>query len=244
MSSILKKSLIISAIFLSFLFYDNNKFAIQRVITMNYYRLYANLLPITTNKDQWVELAVPFHRQEHALSCEVATLKMILDFYGHNISENELLAKLTFSTKAPRSPENIWADADTGFVGNIDGKMPNTGYGVYEEELARLASQYREARALKGATLEDILASISRGVPVIVWGHIASGRDISWQTSDGDTEKAVYGEHTRVLIGFKGTTSNPSHLILLDPVYGKIIFSKNKFIKNWASLDNRALLVY
>jgi uncharacterized protein YvpB len=154
---------------------------------------------------------------------------MVLHYYGLDIPESELLAKLTFDTKQPRSPDNIWGDADIGFVGNIDGRMPNTGYGVYEGELANLANQYLHAQAFRGANLSDILTAVARGRPVIVWGHVASGKDISWRTIDGRIEKAIYGEHTRILIGFSGTVLNPKYLVLLDPIYGEIILSKNKF---------------
>jgi len=225
-------------------FYSQNKAGIERVINRNYYQLYGALLPLSTDKETTTILNVPFHRQEHALSCEIATLKMVLGYYGLNVSESELLAKLEFDTKDPRSPQNTWGDADMGFVGNIDGRMPNTGYGVYEDELSRLANQYRIAMAFINTDFNLIMSTLARGKPVIIWGHVASGKDISWQTPDGEKEKAIYGEHTRVLIGFSGTVSNPKYLVLLDPIYGKIFLSKDKFLENWASLDNRSVIVY
>ena len=33
-------------------------------------------------------------------------------------------------------------------------------------------------------------------------------------------------------------------LIFLDPIYGKVVWSADKFLQNWASLDNRAVVVY
>lgn len=213
--------------------------SVQRSVKKIYYKI--------QNFKQYpadVKLDVPYHKQEHALSCEVAVLKMALDYYGIGPSENELIGQLNFDTKESRTKTNIWGDPDLGFVGNIDGRIPNGGYGVYEDPIVALASKYREAKKLTGASLSDILKEVSSNHPVIIWGTSASGRDISWETKTGKKIKAVYGEHTRLLIGFSGTVDNPTSVILHDPIYGTISMSIKKFLKNWATLDNKAVVVY
>ncbi|MBI2454337.1 MAG: C39 family peptidase [Parcubacteria group bacterium] len=200
------------------------------------------LLPFRKNPD--VVLKVRFHKQEHALSCEIAALKMILNYHGVAVSEDELLRDLPFDTAGPRSKNNVWGDPDRGFVGDIDGKIPNIGYGVYENPIVDLALQYREAKKMESAALADVLNEVASGHPVIVWGSLGSGKDISWQTASGRPVKAVYGEHTRVLIGYGGAPENPKYVVLLDPIYGRITMSKNKFIKDWALLGNKAVVVY
>lgn len=191
-----------------------------------------------------VLLDVPFHRQEHALSCEIATLKMVLNYHGQVVSEGELLKDLPFDTADSRSSGNIWGDPDRGFVGNIDGKVPHGGYGVYEDPIVNLALQYRDARKLENATLFDVLTEVAGGNPVIVWGFLASGKDISWRTKEGKYIKAVFGEHTRVITGFSGTPENPKTITLLDPIYGKIRMSAKGFEGNWARLGNKAVVIY
>lgn len=191
-----------------------------------------------------VKLNVPYHRQEHALSCEIAALKMALNFYGVKISESELLAELAYDTKLPRSKDNIWGDPDLGFVGNINGNIPNQGYGVYEQPIADIASKFRKSKALKNGSLSNILTEVAEKHPVIVWGTLASGKDISWKTKEGKFIKAIYGEHTRVVIGFSGTVSNPKYIIFRDPIYGTITMTKKEFLKDWALLGNKAVVVY
>ena len=100
--------------------------AIQRSVKKIYYKI-QNL----KEEPATIKLDVPYHRQEHSLSCEIAALKMALDYYGLKISESDLIKELVFNTKDSRSKNNIWGDPDLGFVGNIDGKIPNGGYGVY-----------------------------------------------------------------------------------------------------------------
>lgn len=200
------------------------------------------LSPFRKNPD--VVLKVPFHKQEHALSCEIAALKMILDYHDVSVTESELLRDLSFDTTMSRGQNNVWGDPDKGFVGNIDGKIPNIGYGVYENPIIDLALQYRDAKKLENVSLADILTEVAGGHPVIVWGSLSSGKDISWQTPEGKYVKAVYGEHTRVLIGYGGTPEKPKYVVLLDPIYGRITMSKDKFLKNWSLLDNKAVVVY
>lgn len=191
-----------------------------------------------------VRLAVPYHRQEHSLSCEVAALKMVLGYYGEPVSETDLITQLPVDDPGPRQPGNVWGDPDLGFVGDIDGRIPNGGYGVYESPLVELAGRYRSAEAVTGATLPDLLTEVDAGRPVIVWGTLGDGRDISWTTPRGKRVAAIAGEHTRVLIGFTGTPQQPKRLILHDPIYGTITMTKEKFLANWKLLGNRAMVVY
>lgn len=191
-----------------------------------------------------VLLDVPFHRQEHSLSCEIAALKMALNYHGQMVSESELLKDLPFSTLSPRSSGNVWGDPDKGFVGDIDGKSPNGGYGVYENPIVNLALRYRDAKKMENADMADVLTEVENGNPVIIWGFLASGKDISWRTKDGKYVKAVFGEHTRVVTGFSGTPATPVTITLLDPIYGKIRMSAKGFEGNWARLGNRAVVIY
>lgn len=196
-------------------------------------------------KEPSIRLDVPFHRQEHSLSCEIASLKMVLNYYGVEITESELLNALPFDTRLPRSKNNVWGDPDIGFVGNIDGKNPNGGYGVYEKPIYNLAYEFgRTAVILTAQPLSAILTEVQAGHPAIVWGTLSSGRDISWTTKSGKKIHAIYGEHTRVIIGFDGSPENPSTILLMDPIYGEITMSKQKFLTNWELLNNKAVVVY
>jgi uncharacterized protein YvpB len=191
-----------------------------------------------------VSLAVPYHRQEHALSCEAASLLMALNFKGVKVTETELIRALPVSDPGPRRADNTWGDPDLGFVGNIDGRMPNTGYGVYEQPIYDLALKYRSAKILSSGALADLIAELTNGNPVVVWGVSAGHRDISWKTPEGKVVAAQMDEHARTLVGFSGNSDQPQLLILLDPIYGEIRMKVADFLKNWALLGNRAVVVY
>lgn len=190
------------------------------------------------------QLAVPFHRQQHALSCEAASLTMALNYKGVKVTENKLISQMVFATYLPREAGNIWGDPQEGFVGNINGSMPNKGYGVYEQPIASLAQKYRQAEPIINGSLDQLITALNDKNPVIVWGVTGKGTDISWQTPAGYQIPARMGEHTRVLVGYTGKADNPQHLILLDPIYGRLKWPVAYFLKNWATLDNRAVVVY
>lgn len=192
-----------------------------------------------------IKLAVEFHKQEHALSCEVASLVMALNFKGSEVTESQLISFLPISDPKPRDQKNnLWGDPNLGFVGDINGKMPNTGYGVYDKPIYNLAINFRPAKIIKNGDVNILIEMISNNNPVIVWGVAGSGKDISWQTKEGKKINAHYIEHARLLIGFTGSKENPHSLILLDPIYGEIKMTTKNFIKNWEIMDKMAIAIY
>lgn len=252
-----KKSIIIGVtifalVFAAIIFSKNDTFYHQKI---RFERISKKIFYLIQNQTAQVidsitdskitEIKVPFHKQEHSVTCETAALRMALNYHKTGVTEEELLEKLVFDTKEPKSPDNIWGDPDKGFVGDIDGSVfLGTGYGVYEKPIWDLAMQYRPALIINNIELEKILETVKSGHPVIVWGLLSRRKTISWMTQEGKKIEAHPGEHARVITGFYGTTSNPTKIILMDPIYGKIRMSKERFLSDWKVLENRAVAVY
>lgn len=188
------------------------------------------------------KLNVPYHRQEHSLSCEIASLKMALSYAGFNISEDELIQSLHFD-QTPRS-RTLWGDPFKGFVGDIDGKMGKTGYGVYWDPIVDVGNRYAPTRAFTGLTAADFAEHILNNRPVVVWGYFGRGAAINWETTDGNRINAINGEHARIVTGFTGSKENPEGFFLLDPIYGELYWSTEKFMKNGEPFDNAGVVVY
>jgi len=187
------------------------------------------------------KLDVPFHRQEHNLSCEVATLVMALGYKGINVSEAQLIDLIGFDP-TPKS-NGVWGNPHIAFVGDIDGHQPSTGYGVYWQPIAAAGQNYRNTRWFTAGSLETITTEIKKGNPVIIWGTAGTGRRIDWQTPSGGNVVAVTGEHTMVVTGFVGSASNPTRIIVLDPLYGEKTFSQSSFLWNWGLLNRSGVVV-
>ncbi len=195
-------------------------------------------------------LQVPQYYQRYSLSCEAVSLRMALAYKNKTVSEDELIQNLKFATLKPahydsRTNQEIWGDPEVGFVGRIDGSMPaKTGYGVYEKPILDLALRYDKAAILEPATLDSLIGEIAAGNPVVVWGSINGGIDISWHDESGKFIKAISGEHARVVVGFSGTESAPTGIILNDPVYGRIEMTTAEFLRDWGLLGNKGVVVY
>lgn len=201
----------------------------------------SNLTLRFTTEQAVTRLAVPFHRQDHKLSCEIATLVMALRYRGVDISEQPIIDAIGFDPTPKK--DGVWGDPDVAFVGDIDGQQPGTGYGVYAAPIASAGSAYRPSRVITGASLEELLTQVKGGNPVIVWGNASTGKRVDWKTPAGKTVRAIVGEHTRVVIGFVGSVSTPTTIITLDPLYGERRFSRAAFLADWALLGNLAVVV-
>ncbi len=152
-------------------------------------------------------LKVPIYHQQHALSCEAASLRMALATFGVEMSENHLLAALA-RDPTPRKVvgETVqWGDPDIGFVGSWDGVYLKDGYGVYEKPIADLAQSYGFETTKYGKNVDpkQLYESVRQGFPSVVWmpyDMVVKGRG-SWVTPAGKTIPYVVTEHAVVLAG-------------------------------------------
>lgn len=181
--------------------------------------------------------------QDHPLSCEAASLKMALAQKGIYVSEDEIMKKIGYDL-TPRQ-DNIWGDPYKTYVGNIDGKICLTGYGVYWEPVAKAANNWRQAEAFSNWDLKSLIKEIKLGNPVIVWGTlpVKTLHDCSWSTSEGKYIKAFQETHVRLAVGFVGEAENPSKIILNDPLAGRLYWSTPYFLTNWETFDYSGVVI-
>ncbi len=187
-------------------------------------------------------LETPLDFQDYPLSCEAASLKMALAYKGIYLSEDEIIKEIGRNS-SPRK-ENTWADPHEVFVGDINGEMCVTGYGVYWERIAKAANRWVKAEAFSNWKVEDLTREINLGNPIIVWGTIpGSLTDCSWHTPEGKYIKAYKEDHVRLLIGFVDSSENPSKIILNDPLKGRISWETAFFLENWAIFGNSGVVI-
>ncbi len=188
------------------------------------------------------QISLDWHRQQHSLSCEIASLKMALSAFHINVSESEIISKLHFDPT--KRSKGVWGDPFTGFVGDIDGVMGVSGYGVYWDPIAEVANEYTRAEVKRFNKPSDLAFEIGAGRPVISWGFNGHGEKITWTTPQGKQINATNGEHARVVAGFAGPPDAPTHFIVYDPIYGKLLWSAEEVFNNWAPFDNMGIVVY
>ena len=142
--------------------------------------------------------------------CEVTSLAAVLNFYGFDVSKNELSEKYLEKGDIILSDGVMTApDPDESFVG--DPEYPDS-YGCYSSVIESCANSYLEdkgaalrARAFKDTDFEFFLDKVMDGEPVLVWTTIslkASYISSQWLTPDGREVYWLAGEHCMVLAGY------------------------------------------
>ncbi len=183
-----------------------------------------------------LQLDVPFHHQEHSLSCEAAALRMLLLYNGIDEPENWILQKMPFGP--------VGADPSKVFVGDIDGSQPTTGYGIHWDGLAEVAKAYGTSEAFSDKYLYYLIDRLHDGHPVIIWGSVFKNpKDISWVTPEGKTVKALNGEHVWVVTGYAGPREAPTYIFTLDPLRGVQVFRTGDFMAIWDDFGTSGMLL-
>jgi uncharacterized protein YvpB len=173
--------------------------------------------------DGGVRLKVPWYHQQHRLSCEAATLRMAHNYFKPgSIDYDKSVLKVVGVDKRPKKG-NRWGNPNKVFVGNVNGKMMSTGYGVHYAPIARAATKYspcRPALKLVNPSRATISKYVAMGFPVIVWGAHRGATGIykkKWTAWDGDPITAWSVEHVWVVVGFHGKAGKPTSFIVHNP---------------------------
>lgn len=189
-----------------------------------------------------VKLNVPIYLQQHPLSCEASTLRMALAYRNIQVSEDKLLAEVGFDPTPHQG--RVWGNPYQAFVGDVNGRQMTTGYGVYWGPIAKVARNYRNATEFTNWNISKLTAEIDAGNPVIIWGYSRNGTPTYWNTPQGERIHAVAGEHTVVVAGYVGPATNPTQIIVNDPLIGQVYWSRATFDKKWASFSQSGVVVY
>ncbi len=163
---------------------------------------------------------VPLYLQRHTLSCEMAALHMVAEYFGRTLTEETLIEMLPVHDAPPRLASDgsmIWGDPHRAFVGSIDGKQiyhdalekypPGArkawewGYGVYPEVIAEVATRLN--LPVYGVdSIEDVYWHLERGrpvIPIVPYGGDTKAVEWSWFTERGDRIRVIDGEHSVVV---------------------------------------------
>jgi uncharacterized protein YvpB len=196
---------------------------------------------------QVVKLNVPQYRQSYAMSCELTSLKMVLAYRGIGASEYDIVQRVGYAPRARDTVNNVWDDPNLQFVGDLNGKMDTTGYGVYSGPIAKAAISYgRNAVATSGVSPAWIAHQIQAGNPVIFWGHSTPAHADDWNGPNGVVH-AYISAHARVAIGVVGPADNPTGFYVNDPMGSSTYWDTAHLIETMnvmGNISNQTVVVY
>lgn len=198
-----------------------------------------------------IKLDVPYYQQEYEKSCEAASLRMVLEYYGIKTNDWDILQAIGYNPRGRDLTKNIWDDPAEMFVGYVE--KGKSGYGAYAEPVVKASESFgREANAYKNISARFLAEHISNGHPVIAWGYYPQTTFVkyAWKTEEGKDIFGYRGEHVRVVYGFDGETDNPKGFYVHDPNFANggadQYWDAEKLIKNMntaGELSNQAVVV-
>lgn len=183
--------------------------------------------------------AIPLHTQTKNLSCESASIKMLLDYYGYSVSEDMI------QDSFPLHP-----NPHKGFRGSVDGPIWGfKDYGVYPEVVVEIMKKFGlRAQSYKNMSEETLKQKVLAGKPAIIWVDVTNPKPkVQTINIEGEKIKLVSGEHTVVVTGFAD-----GYWILNDPwrrnnpegeKMAETIYVKDLKEIHWDLLDNLAVVV-
>lgn len=136
------------------------------------------------------QLNVPYFSQEYSRSCEAASLRMALGYYGIETDDMAILQKIGYDPRPKDKEKNEWDDPHEMFVGDAS-KDNGDGYGVYREPVARAAKAYgRTADSVQAQaiTSQFLAENVRAGYPIVLWGYtsLAGSSVTKWRTTGGE----------------------------------------------------------
>ena len=188
------------------------------------------------------KLDVPVLKQKYPFTCEAAALRMVLQYYGIKLEEDQILSRMPVD-KTPRT-ERMWGDPDQGFVGDVYGANSKVSYGIHWKPLSQMARHWKKSEAFENAQVTDLTKHLKMKRPIIAWVNDGTGRKLEWQTPQGKTVKAIEGEHTVVMYGFRGPAQAPVGFFVIDPNHGSQFKTTKEFEEKWNPLGKSYVILY
>lgn len=208
----------------------------------------------TVTTTSGVLLPVPLVEQSYRLSCESASMEMVLRYRGISVTQKELMKEIGYAAPFVRRFENgkmVWGDPDLGFVGDEKGWVylnrgfiDATGWGVNPPPVTRVMKTYLPNTYQKDdGKIEDIVAALQKGNPIIFW-HRRDDMIQEWLTITTPTGKVIpyTANHVAVVVGYDTGSDGKRWFWINDPTYGRLHIPEETFVRWWSGWFNKMVV--
>ena len=130
-------------------------------------------------------------QQQHSLDCEATALEIALSAVGISASQDTLLNRMGQDARPPVMSNGRpvqWGNPYSSFVGDWNGAMLRTGYGVYYPPVVAAArAAGATATGAEGWQPSQLYSAVASGDPVVVWlPHLLAAPSFgAWTAWDG-----------------------------------------------------------
>ena len=187
-----------------------------------------------TTEQQVTLLNVPWLKQSRSHTCNITAAAMVLQYRGVNATE--------YTVRAAAGDEDPLQE-HLGIGGNPYKGWVNY-YGTYWTRISQVISSYGVSNSIKTEwNVVDLAKEVEKGNPsILFWQNGASDPYWkTWTTPDGTQIWGINGMHSEVVVGFTGSSDNPTGFYTNDPWRGKNrYYSVGTFKGLWARLRNNS----
>lgn len=182
-------------------------------------------------------------KPELPTGCELTALTMLLQYYGVDVSKEQIAKEVTKVPVPYVSKGKLYGgDPNKGFIGDPFSK---NGFGVYKGALIPIIEKYLPGRVedLSGGDFSQIYKALDEGRPVMIWTTIAmlnvDEKKHYWTTLEGKKIEWKTPEHAMVVVGY-----DDQYIYLNDPYIGKQRkYKKQVVINRWSDMGKQALAI-
>ena len=173
---------------------------------------------------------------------EITCLTMVLNYLGDYVDKVFLAENyLTIAEPGTATPFEAYLG---------DPKVTEGSYGCYAPVIVDAANRYfsdkgntrKRAIDVSGSTLEQLLAYVKNGTPVMVWGttNLVETKVTAEWTVNGELLQWKGYEHCTVLMGYNNTRST---VIVADPLRGIVEFDMEKYYQRYKEQYSSAVII-
>lgn len=213
----------------------------------------AETTTIVGNKEKL--LAVPYFKQIYTLSCEAASIQMVLSYNGITSNQDDLMSQIGYSTPIRSTVDSkgnmIWGDPDLGFVGDVDGYMIGrnrgirgaTGWGTKKGPVARVVEKYLPNSKAETGNIEKLRKELDSGNPVIFW-HVRddANQERAVYTTPAGKKVDLFQYHVAVIRGYRQLDEGVE-FIVSDPLTGEYAIKQGDLNRIWQKHDYDMVVV-
>ncbi len=202
-----------------------------------------------------VLLSVPLVEQSYRLSCEAASMEMVLRYYNHVANQSELMKKIGYADPYIKKYSDnvlIWGDPDIGFVGDEKGYIwiPTlglhgaTGWGVNPGPVARVLKAFLPQTLIPtNPAISDIITALENQKPVIFWHKRDDMYEdtIVYMTPLGKSIDFT-SNHVSVIVGYEKKNDGKRYFWINDPTYGRLHIDEETLVRWWKRQDYKLVI--
>ncbi|MBQ0139957.1 MAG: C39 family peptidase [Kurthia sp.] len=181
--------------------------------------------------------------------CEITALTSVLNFYGRHVSKETMVKYYLPMGEFKHTENGKWFGPDPAkkYAGNPADE--NEGMYAFAPVIENAAKTYLTKKKssikvenLTGASKEQILKKVEKGIPVITWVTLDLAKPKmkdGWRIYGTNDKIRMYRNlHVVVITGYEH-----GKVIVMDPLKGYVAHDENKFFQSFKEMKSQAIVL-